>query len=413
MTDTPLHLTSLPDRWRLVPFWTVAGEVTDRNVGLRERNLLSLSYGRVVRKNINSAEGLLPESFDGYQIVEQGDTVLRLTDLQNDQRSLRTGFVQERGIITSAYVVVRPKSIDQRFLAWLLHAYDSNKAFYALGGGLRQGMRFADLKGLAVPLPPTEEQRRIADFLDDQVTRIDETVGLRRQQLGQVETLPASISNVFLAQCGNDGPPLSALAGICDTAHKTAPGVPDGGYWIAGTSAVRAGRIVTRELRETDESGFREWTERATPSEGDLLLTREAPVGEVGLLEKGHAPIAIGQRVVLLQPGPNLSPRFLRLVLMSSTLGRLIADAVKGSLHPHLNMSDIRRLRIPECDPDEQRRLGGLHSDALDLVDELRRALLGSSALLVERKRSLITAAVTGAFDVSSASVRAAEAVMA
>lgn len=73
------------------------------NSDLQEDNLLSLSYGRIKRRDINSNGGLLPESFNGYNIIEGGDIVLRLTDLQNDHTSLRVGLATERGIITSAY----------------------------------------------------------------------------------------------------------------------------------------------------------------------------------------------------------------------------------------------------------------------------------------------------------------------
>ena len=65
---------------------------------------MSLSYGKIKRKSIDATAGLLPESFDGYNIIERDDIVLRLTDLQNDHKSLRVGRTTERGIITSAYL---------------------------------------------------------------------------------------------------------------------------------------------------------------------------------------------------------------------------------------------------------------------------------------------------------------------
>ena len=103
--------------WGNVPLGYCVSEVRQRNVGGRQRNLLSLSYGNIVRRDIDTADGLLPESFDSYNIVEQGDTVLRLTDLQNDQRSLRVGLVREPGIITSAYVTLRPfGQMDTKYL---------------------------------------------------------------------------------------------------------------------------------------------------------------------------------------------------------------------------------------------------------------------------------------------------------
>lgn len=66
-----------------------------KNYALNEQNLLSLSYGKIIRKDINTNGGLLPASFNTYNVVEPGDIIIRPTDLQNDKRSLRTGLVTE------------------------------------------------------------------------------------------------------------------------------------------------------------------------------------------------------------------------------------------------------------------------------------------------------------------------------
>ncbi len=78
----------IPETWTVCRIVDVAKEVKFRNKGLQEKNLLSLSYGKIKRKDINSSAGLLPESFETYQIVSKGNIVLRLTDLQNDRKSL-------------------------------------------------------------------------------------------------------------------------------------------------------------------------------------------------------------------------------------------------------------------------------------------------------------------------------------
>ena len=106
----------------------------NKNKGMINDNLLSLSYGRIVNKNIDATGGLLPESFETYQIVQAGDIVMRLTDLQNDKRSIRQGLVKEKGIITSAYDAVYPKAgHDSRFWAYALLALDLAKYYYSLG----------------------------------------------------------------------------------------------------------------------------------------------------------------------------------------------------------------------------------------------------------------------------------------
>ena len=145
-----------------------------KNAGMREKNLLSLSYGRIVRKSIDTAEGLLPKSFETYQIVEPGNIVMRLTDLQNDKRSLRQGLVKERGIITSAYDALEVnKEHNSRFWAYALLALDLAKYYYSLGGGVRQSIKFSDFPNDWIAAPTAKTQRAIADFLDRETAFID------------------------------------------------------------------------------------------------------------------------------------------------------------------------------------------------------------------------------------------------
>ena len=98
-----------PEHWDKHPLYYYFEERKNKNILGRETNLLSLSYGKVIRKDINSNGGLLPDNYNGYNIIEKDDIVLRFTDLQNDKRSLRTGLVTEKGIITSAYVTIKSK----------------------------------------------------------------------------------------------------------------------------------------------------------------------------------------------------------------------------------------------------------------------------------------------------------------
>ncbi|CAM8665065.1 RMtype1_S_MspEN3ORF6650P_TRD2-CR2_like domain containing protein [Oxalobacteraceae bacterium] len=171
----------VPHDWGVEPLFALAHECSTPNKGMIEDNLLSLSYGRVINKDINSNDGLLPESFETYQVVEPNDIVLRLTDLQNDKRSLRSAIVKERGIITSAYLAIRPTRIDATFLNYLLRAYDLTKVFYSMGGGLRQSMKFSDVKRLPLILPSHLEQKSIVTFLDHETAKIDMLVNEQKK----------------------------------------------------------------------------------------------------------------------------------------------------------------------------------------------------------------------------------------
>ena len=177
----------IPSHWIIHPVYYYFGERKNKNKFGQEDNLLSLSYGKIIRKDINTSEGLLPESFNTYNIAEKGDIVIRPTDLQNDKRSLRTGLVRERGIITSAYICLKPiKDIDSRFFNYQLHSYDVIKVFYNMGNGVRQGLNFSEFSHLLVFEPPLGEQKRIADYLDAKCAEID---ALTTDIHAQIDTL--------------------------------------------------------------------------------------------------------------------------------------------------------------------------------------------------------------------------------
>ena len=164
----------IPEHWELRKLSQVSYEHYISNKDVHHQNLLSLSYGRIIRKDINTTEGLLPASFDTYQIVEEGNIVLRLTDLQNDHKSLRVGLVKEEGIVTSAYVCLGVyNSMIPSYLYNVLHSYDIKKLFYSMGGGLRQNLNWQGMKKIDIPLPPLNEQRAIVAYIEEKCQKMD------------------------------------------------------------------------------------------------------------------------------------------------------------------------------------------------------------------------------------------------
>lgn len=188
----------VPKGWEIKPLFSIAKEQSNKNIGNRVQNVLSLSYGNIVRRDIETNFGLLPNSFETYQIVEPENIILRLTDLQNDKKSLRVGFVKEMGIITSAYVCLFVKdTLLPRYFYSLLHSYDLEKVFYSLGAGVRQTMKFSDLKRLPIPIPPKKEQQKIVVFLDSETQKIDQIIALVEKSITLLEEYKTSlISNV-------------------------------------------------------------------------------------------------------------------------------------------------------------------------------------------------------------------------
>lgn len=165
----------IPEHWDMKYLFQVAHEHYISNKDIHHQNLLSLSYGKIVHKDINTTEGLLPASFDTYQIIEPGNIVFRFTDLQNDHKSLRVGLSKETGIITSAYIAVEVDTIYilPEYFYYTLHSFDIKKLFYSMGGGLRQSLNYNGIRKLYLPIPPLEEQKAIVSFVDNKIKKIE------------------------------------------------------------------------------------------------------------------------------------------------------------------------------------------------------------------------------------------------
>ena len=184
----------IPEDWDVKKLRTYFSRRINKNTHLHENNLLSLSYGGIIRKNIDTKEGLLPESFDGYNIVEDGDIVIRGTDLQNDHRSLRTGLVTERGIITSAYMTLRPKEdVNSTYYHYLLHCYDISKVFYSMGGGLRQSLDYWEFIRMPVLHPTDREQEKIVSYIKTKCTAIDNAIEKKKKAIEKWEEYKKSL----------------------------------------------------------------------------------------------------------------------------------------------------------------------------------------------------------------------------
>lgn len=177
-------LGDVPSEWFIKPGLVAFSENKRDNKGMKESTVLSLSYGKIVIKPEEKLVGLVPESFETYQLVEPSDIIVRCTDLQNDQVSLRIGLAKDRGIITSAYLNLKVKEgFDSRFLHYYLYALDTTKVLYKFGSGLRQNLSYLDFKRLPVFEIPQSLQVAIANFLDKKTTQIDEAIAIKEQQI--------------------------------------------------------------------------------------------------------------------------------------------------------------------------------------------------------------------------------------
>lgn len=408
---------TIPATWSINTVSQLFEQIKNKNTNLNEQNLLSLSYGKIIRKDIRAKDGLLPESFDSYNIIDVDDIVLRLTDLQNDHRSLRVGLSFERGIITSAYLTIRNKSGSlPKYLYYYLYSYDIAKGFYGMGGGVRQGLNWDGIKWLEILTPPISEQQRIVELLDKECARIDSVIEKTRESIEEYKKLKQSIiteavtkgirPNRRLKDSGiewiGDIPfewdALSftkSIQSIVDYRGKT-PKKQDEGTLLVTARNIKEGKIdyeCSREFVRTED--YDEIMHRGKVEIGDVLFTTEAPLGAVANADR--TDFALAQRIVKFQGTPDLlNNYYLKYWIMSNGFQQNLATFSTGSTAKGIKASKFCMLKQVLPPIHEQREIVNYLNEKTSILDELIGKKETLLAELESYKKSIIYEYVTG-----------------
>ena len=162
---------------------------------------------------------------------------------------------------------------------------------------------------------------------------------------------------------------LSELAlRIIDCEHKTAP-TQEKGFPSIRTPNIGKGRLLLENVNRVSEETYKLWTRRAKPKYPDLILAREAPLGNVAIIPK-NLDVCLGQRTVLISPDlDKVDPSFLCYRLLSDELQNEMNARGGGSTVPHLNVKEIRNLPITIPPLPTQRRIASILSAYDDLIE--------------------------------------------
>lgn len=406
----------IPKHWNVLPFYSFVDNVDNKNSGMKDRNLLSLSYGRIVQKDIDRLEGLTPASYEGYNVVEPNDIVFRLTDLQNDHTSLRSARAHERGIITSAYVTVRPHS-SPRYFEYLMRSYDTTKVFYGIGGGIRQSMKFADLKRLPVVVPPAAEMDEIADYLDRTTVRIDALVAKKSRFIQLLrEKRQAVITHAVTKGLDADVPMRDSGVEWLGEVPAHWEIVPPGVLFADSKERAHSGDQM---LSATQKYGVIPLTEfeaieqrQVTKASTNFEMRKHVEVGDFvismrsmdGGLERSHAVGSVRSSYSVLKAGPQVNGRYFGALMKCSLYIqalRLTSNFIRDG--QDLSFNHVKKVKLPLPDLKEQAVIAGYLDHATTRIDALIAKTERSIELLREHRTTLITAAVTGKIDLRNA----------
>lgn len=390
-----MTVTDPSSRWDLVNPRRYFSERREPSTSADVHLTPSQHYGVLPQEQYIAVSGSKPvlnlSGQDSMRHVERGDFIAHLRSFQG---GLETSSY--RGKVSSAYTVISPGPLTlSGYFRWV---FKSSLFISQLAGAsqqLRDGqsVKFEDVTRIQLPLPPLDEQRRIADFLDDRVDRIDRIIAARRQQMQLV--IAAHRPSVVLGEamgCGewtegqlrrfmrsHDGVriPLS-------TEERATRG---GAFPYYGASGV---------IDSVDDYLF-DQPRLLVSEDGANLLLRSSPIAFVA-----EGQYWVNNHAHVLEPHDRAHAFWAARVEMLD-----VSPWVTGSAQPKLTADALMALPVSAPVSESRRHDLGRELKHVDAEGASKRVqLLRSIDLLTEYKSSLITAAVTGELDVTTASRR-------
>jgi type I restriction enzyme S subunit len=387
--------------------------------------------------------------------VRAGDVLLNITGASIGRVAVAPTHMH--GARVNQHVcIIRPDSrLDSSFLRWHLASPRQQRLINSVeSGATRQALTKEKILGFEVPLPSLDEQRATVAEIEKQFSRLDEAVAglqrvkanlkrykaavlksavtgrlvpteaeLARREGRSYETGAELLQRILEARRSQwqgkgkykepaapdttglpelpEGWVWASAVQVCDpvvdchnkTAPYTASGIP-----LVRTTNIRDGRLVLEDVRFVDQPTYEFWSRRCPPEPGDVLFTREAPMGEAGIIPPG-VRLCLGQRTMLMRPSPAISASFLLAALLSPVVRTLIERVAVGSGVKHLRVGDVEILPIPMPPHAEQQRIVAevdrLISIAREQEELIQQSLVRSEAF----RRSLLAKC----FSVSSA----------
>lgn len=311
--------------------------------------LLSMTmHGGLVDQSAKFKKRVASSDVSDYKVIKQGQLVV---GFPIDEGVLDFQMLYSEGIVSPAYGVWDLATETLVHRPYLKKFLRSGPALAYYEGKLRgstarrRSLPAEVFLALPIPLPPVDEQRRIAAILD----HADALRGRRRQVLAHLDTLARSIFRAMFAGSTWPGEPLSAIvqAGTIVTYGIVQAGDEfDGGVPYIRTGDIVAGEIVTAGLRHTDPAIAARF-QRSAVSAGDIVMSIRATVGTTAVVPSALDGANLTQGTARIAPSDRAIGSYLLGYLRSDPAQRWIHAQVKGATFREITLGRLRELQVP------------------------------------------------------------------
>lgn len=401
-------LGEIPSHWEVKRWHVLMNENTERNTNCSITKQLQFKYGSIIEKNNQDEDREVLETISKYLVARPGDIMLNGLNLNYDFISQRVGQVTQNGVITSAYICLRPIGrANENYLVYLLKAMDSQKLFHGMGTGVRLTLSFKELKNVKLVLPPLSEQSAIVAYLDRITSQLDEAIA---QQQRMIDLLNER-KQIIIQHAVTKG--LDSKAEMVESGVEWIGKMPRGWKCLPlkrCCSLIRA-KASSNQSNRISLENIVSWTGSFIETDsvyegngilykkGDILFGKLRPyLAKVMLAEnKGEA---LGDFWVL-RPTDFVLPNYLKFVFLCYSLIKLIDSTTYGAKMPRADWNTNSKTLIPIPPIAEQQKICEHINQIIDSINSIIIKNEHCITLLRERKQIIINEVVTGKVKVS------------
>jgi type I restriction enzyme S subunit len=317
------------------------------------------------------------------------------------------GVSGRTGAVSPDYRVFRSRgSLFPRFIHYLLRSrpyLDQYLLYTRAQTTFDRRVQQPDLDNLPIPVPPLDEQRVIADYLDRETDRIDTLIEEQQRLIEMLRERRQAVVDASFSALGEPGVQLRRYIAFLTSGSRGW-----GGYYAdEGQRFLRIGNLSRANLEIRGDIQFVDLPDDVTEGsrtklqEADLLFSITAYLGSVAVVNGDWVGAYVSQHVALCRlERERVDPRFVGWFMLTTTGQDQLNEGAAGGTKVQLALNDIRGLRVPTAPIEEQRLIAADLDKQTAQIDMLVAEAERFIDLSLERRTALITAAVTGQIDV-------------
>lgn len=387
-------LGEIPSHWEVKRWHVLMNENTEQNTDCSVTRQLQFKYGSIIEKNNQDEDKEVLETISKYLVVKPGDIMLNGLNLNYDFVSQRVGQVTQNGVITSAYICLRPTGrANENYLVYLLKAMDSQKLFHGMGTGVRLTLSFKELKNVNLVLPPLSEQTAIVSYLDRVTSQLDEAIA---QQQRMIDLLNER-KQIIIQHAVTKG--LDPKAEMVESGVEWIGRMPRGWKLIkikylaklqSGTNLTSLEILDSGEYPVYGGNGLRGYYNTFNCNGSYVLIGRQGAL--CGNINYGEGKFWATEHAVVCYPKMKFETFWFGEVLRVMNLGQYS----QASAQPGLAVEKIKNLVVPCPSYEEQKIINSYLKREVSIFNNGIEKCLSSITLLRERKQIIINEVVTG-----------------